>query len=153
MLIFEGVSGFPYRGPVPSALSKSAIKSLTSSIPTEIRTRSSVKPLASRTSAGMLAWDIKQGMLMRDFTLPAHKNNYKKRLFLIFSKTTLNSMLTHDSNQISFCKEAAIHLRPLSMVSYQNNTYQVYVSHANESPTTYKIQFEMHSNWMLKSVL
>jgi hypothetical protein len=80
----------------------------------------------------MLAWDIKQGMLMRDFTLPANKN--------IFSKTTLNSttgqmalvygekliqqdfdtrMLTHDSNQI-YCKEAAIDLRPLSMVS---NTY------------------------------
>lgn len=59
-----------YKGPVLSALSKSAIKSFTSSIPTEIRMRSSVKPLASRTAAGMLACDIKQGILMRDFTLP-----------------------------------------------------------------------------------
>ncbi|KAL8172191.1 hypothetical protein V2J09_023995 [Rumex salicifolius] len=42
-------------GPVLSALSRSEIKSFTSSIPTEMRTRSSVRPLASRTSAGMLA--------------------------------------------------------------------------------------------------
>lgn len=59
-----------YNGPVLRALSKSEIRSSTCSIPTDIRMRSSVKPLASRTAAGMLAWDMKQGMLMRDFTLP-----------------------------------------------------------------------------------
>ena len=63
----------PQAGPVLSALSKSAIRSFTSSIPTEMRTRSSVRPRASRTSAGMLAWDMKHGMLIRDFTLPVDK--------------------------------------------------------------------------------
>jgi hypothetical protein len=28
----------------------------------------------------MLAWDIKQGMLMRDFTLPANEKPHKKQL-------------------------------------------------------------------------
>jgi hypothetical protein len=28
----------------------------------------------------MLAWDIKQGMLMRDFTLPANEKPHKKTI-------------------------------------------------------------------------
>lgn len=62
-----------YWGPVLSALSKSVIRSFTSSIPTDMRIRSSVRPRASRIAAGMLAWDIKQGKLIRDFTLPARR--------------------------------------------------------------------------------
>jgi hypothetical protein len=37
---------------------------------TERRIRSSVSPRASRTSEGMLAWDMKHGRLINDFTLP-----------------------------------------------------------------------------------
>lgn len=48
-------------------------------MPTEMRIRSSVKPLDSRTEAGMLAWDMKHGKLMRDLTLPA-KNEHCKLL-------------------------------------------------------------------------
>jgi len=51
------------------------MRSFTSSIPTDMRTRSSVKPLASRTAEGMLACDIKHGMLIRDLTLPANNKN------------------------------------------------------------------------------
>ena len=36
-----------------------------------MRMRSSVKPRATRTSAGMLACDMKHGRLINDFTLPA----------------------------------------------------------------------------------
>lgn len=57
-------------GPVLKAISRSEIKSSASSMPADIRTRSSVKPLASRTSAGMLACDMKHGMLISDLTLP-----------------------------------------------------------------------------------
>jgi len=65
---------FPfYAGPVLSARSRSAMRSSTSSIPTEIRTRSSVRPRSSRTEAGIAAWDMKHGRLMRDFTLPECK--------------------------------------------------------------------------------
>ncbi|GJU61974.1 hypothetical protein Tco_1243809 [Tanacetum coccineum] len=60
-------------GPVLSAWSRSAIKSSTSSIPTEIRTKSSVIPLALRTSAGMTECDMKLGNVMSDFTVPVAK--------------------------------------------------------------------------------
>ena len=60
-------------------MSRSDIKSSTSSIPADIRTRSSVKPLASRTSAGMLACDMKHGMLISDLTLPVVKEKKWKR--------------------------------------------------------------------------
>jgi hypothetical protein len=42
-------------------------------MPTDIRTRSSVRPRSSRTAAGIAAWDMKHGRLMRDFTLPECK--------------------------------------------------------------------------------
>ena len=41
------------------------MRSSTSSMPVEILTRSSGKPLAARISAGMDAWDMKQGKEMR----------------------------------------------------------------------------------------
>ena len=59
-----------YAGPVLSARSRSAMRSSTSSMPTDIRTRSSVRPRSLRTAAGIAAWDMKHGRLMRDFTLP-----------------------------------------------------------------------------------
>jgi len=34
-----------------------------------------VRPLASCTAAGVLAWDMKQGKLIRDFTLPTTGNH------------------------------------------------------------------------------
>lgn len=68
--ISDSLDSSAYNGPVLSAWSKSEMRSFTSSIPTEMRTRSSVRPLASRTVAGILAWDIKLGMLIRDLTLP-----------------------------------------------------------------------------------
>lgn len=70
----------PHKGPVLIALSKSAIRSSASSMPTEIRIRSSVKPLDSRTAAGMAAWDMKQGKLMSDFTLPSNGKIAKVRI-------------------------------------------------------------------------
>ena len=60
-------------GPVLRAWSRSAIKSSTSSIPTETRTKSSVIPLALRTSAGTTECDMKLGNDMSDFTVPATK--------------------------------------------------------------------------------
>jgi hypothetical protein len=60
-----------YTGPDLRAQSRSAMRSSTSSMPTDIRTRSAVKPRASRTEAGMDACDMKHGKLMSDLTLPA----------------------------------------------------------------------------------
>ena len=64
------------------------MRSLTSSIPTDIRIRSSVNPLASRTAEGMLACDIKHGMLIRDLTLPDNNKNNKHNQPLSMHKHT-----------------------------------------------------------------
>ena len=65
-----------YAGPVLSAWSRSLMRSSTSSMPTDIRMRSSVRPRSSRTAAGIAAWDMKHGRLMRDFTLPAYRKGH-----------------------------------------------------------------------------
>lgn len=46
------------------------MRSSMSSIPAEMRTRSSGKPRAARTSAGMEAWLMKHGRLISDVTFP-----------------------------------------------------------------------------------
>src|SRR5215469_11470735 len=56
--------------PVANAWSKSAIKSPISSMPTEMRTRSSGKSRFSPTSGGTLACDIHPGRLIVELTLP-----------------------------------------------------------------------------------
>lgn len=48
--------------------------------------RSSVRPRASRTADGILACDMKQGMLIRDFTLPVNEMFHKKSFNFQFLK-------------------------------------------------------------------
>ena len=52
------------------AYCKSANKSSASSMPQLMRTRSSGKPRAARTSAGILAWDMKHGREIKDVVPP-----------------------------------------------------------------------------------
>ena len=59
----------------PKSLSKSTWVPMNhkSYLLTDIRMRSSINPLCFRTSAGMLAWDMKHGRLIVVLTLPARK--------------------------------------------------------------------------------
>lgn len=82
-----------YRGPDDNAWFKSARRSSIFSIPTEIRTRSSVKPRASRTEAGIAACVMKQGMLMRDFTLPDKTKLITSSALFRETSTTLTCQL------------------------------------------------------------
>src|SRR6266566_159229 len=74
-------SGFARGQPAAaSACSKSAIKSSTSSIPTDSRTRLSVSPIARRISGGTLAWVIDAGCPTRLSTPPSDSASAKMRV-------------------------------------------------------------------------
>src|SRR2546426_404036 len=74
-------SGFARGQPAAaSACSKSAIKSSTSSIPTDSRTRLSVSPIARRISGGTLAWVIDAGCPIRLSTPPSDSASAKMRV-------------------------------------------------------------------------